>query len=43
MAKKGLEYYVRLPYTVTLKRGAGDGKEYWVARVVELPHCMTHG
>ncbi len=43
MANKDLEYYMRLPYTITLKRSAGDGEEYWVARVVELPHCMTHG
>jgi predicted RNase H-like HicB family nuclease len=41
--EKNLEYYMRLPYTITIKRGTGDGDEYWVARVVELPHCMTHG
>lgn len=43
MANKDLEYYLGLPYTVILKRGTGDGKEYWIARVSELPHCMTHG
>lgn len=43
MAAKNLEYYTRLPYTVTVKRGTGSGKEYWIARVIELPHCMTHG
>ena len=43
MASKNLEYYMKLPYTVTVKRGAGDGEEYWMARVLELPHCMTHG
>ncbi len=43
MAKKSLEHYLKLPYTITLKRGIGEGKEYWVARIVELPHCMTHG
>ncbi len=43
MANKNLEYYLSLPYTITLKRGTGDGEEYWVARVLELPHCMTHG
>jgi len=32
-----------LSYTITLKRGISDGKEYWVVRVVELPHCVTHG
>ena len=43
MANKDLEYYMSLSYTITLKRGTGDGEEYWIARVVELPHCMTHG
>lgn len=43
MANKDLEYYLKLPYTIALKRGIGDGKEYWIARVLELPHCMTHG
>ncbi len=42
MARKELEYYLRLPYTITVKRGAGGGDEYWVARVIELPHCLTH-
>jgi predicted RNase H-like HicB family nuclease len=43
MANKDLGYYLSLPYTVTVKRGTGDGAEYWIARVLELPHCMTHG
>jgi antitoxin HicB len=43
MVKKDLQYYLELPYTITLKRGTGEGQEYWVARVLELPHCMTHG
>ncbi len=43
MANKDLEYYLRLPYTITVKRGTGGGAEYWIARVLELPHCMTHG
>jgi antitoxin HicB len=43
MANKDITYYMRLPYTITLKRGTGSGEEYWVARVLELPHCMTHG
>ena len=43
MANKDLQYYMSLPYTITLKRGTGDGEEYWIARVLELPHCMTHG
>ncbi len=43
MVNKNLEYYLSLPYTVTVKRGEDAGKAYWVARVLELPHCMTHG
>jgi antitoxin HicB len=43
VASKELKHYMSLPYTITLKRGSGDGEEYWVARVVELPHCLTHG
>jgi predicted RNase H-like HicB family nuclease len=43
MSKKDLEYYLHLPYTITLKRGESTEANYWIARVVELPHCMTHG
>jgi len=39
MATKDL----KLPYTITLKPGTGEGEKYWIARVLELPHCMTHG
>lgn len=42
MERKDLEYYLHLPYTITVKRGTGKG-DYWIARVLELPHCMTHG
>jgi antitoxin HicB len=42
MIKRDLDYYLNLPYTITLKPGSGS-ESYWVARVVELPHCMTHG
>jgi antitoxin HicB len=40
---KNLKYYLELPYTITLKRGTAEGEKYWIARVLELPHCMTHG
>jgi antitoxin HicB len=43
MQNKDLKYYIELPYTITLKRGTGEGEKYWIARVLELPHCMTHG
>ncbi len=43
MANKDLKYYMGLPYTITVKPGTGEGEKYFVARVLELPHCMTHG
>ncbi len=43
MVNKDLKYYMNLAYTITLKQGTGEGEKYWVARVLELPHCMTHG
>ncbi len=39
---KNLEYYKKLPYTVIVERHDDQGI-YWVARVVELPHCLIHG
>lgn len=40
---KGLEYYAKLPYTIILEQWDDGHGPYWVARVVELPHCLTHG
>jgi len=40
---KDLDYYMKLPYSISLKRGLGSGEDYWIARILELPHCMTHG
>ncbi len=43
MAKKRLNSYLRLPYTIEFRREEpenGEG-ETWFARVVELPGCMT--
>ncbi len=38
-----LEYYDKLPYTIVVEQW-DDGKgPYWVARVLELPHCLIHG
>ena len=43
MKKKDLNYYLRLPYaTVVEKRNDGQGT-YYVARALELPHCLIHG
>jgi antitoxin HicB len=40
---KDINYYMGLPYSITLKQGIDDTENYWVARVMELPHCMTTG
>ena len=43
MKKKDLNYYLILPYTTVVgKRDDGSGL-YYVARVLELPHCLIHG
>ncbi len=40
---KDLAYYLGLPYRIILEKwDDGDGV-YWVARIAELPHCMTTG
>jgi antitoxin HicB len=36
-----LEYYKTLSYTIILERHDDQGI-YWVARIAELPHCLTH-
>ena len=41
MKNKSLEYYLSLPYTISLKRYDDQGG-YWVARILELPYCVTH-
>ena len=41
--KMNLDYYDNLPYTITLERWDEPDKTYWVARVLELPHCLTDG
>ncbi len=41
--EKDLEYYTKLPYNIIVEMW-DDGKgPYWVARIVELPHCLIHG
>ena len=41
--EKKLEYYAQLPYTVVVEQWDDGNGVYWVARIVELPHCMIHG
>ena len=41
--KMDLDYYDNLPYTITLERWDEPDNTYWIARVIELPHCLTDG
>lgn len=41
--KKDLAYYAALPYTTIIERRDDANKPYWVARILELPHCLIHG
>lgn len=38
-----LEYYCNLPYTIIVERWDDGEGPYWLARVVELSHCIIHG
>jgi antitoxin HicB len=40
---KDLEYFDSLPYNIILETWDDGQGPYYVARVVELPHCMIHG
>ncbi len=41
--EEALKYYEGLHYNIVLEPwDDGDGV-YWVARVLELPHCLIHG
>lgn len=42
MAKRTLEEYLHLPYTIEVTRDEEEDAG-WVARVVELPGCITQG
>jgi len=41
--EKDLEYYAKLPYNTIVERWDDGNGPYWVARIVELPHCLIHG
>ncbi len=41
--KNNLEYYDKLPYNIILETWDDGEGPYYVARVVELPHCIIHG
>ena len=40
---KTIEDYLKLPYTIEIFRDETDDKAGWVARVIELPGCITQG
>lgn len=40
---RNLEYYLGLPYRIILEKWDDGEGSYWVARIAELPHCMTTG
>lgn len=41
--KKGIEYYMHLPYSILLHEVEDEGEKYWIAEVPELPGCKSHG
>ena len=41
--KKGIEYYMQLPYSILLHEVEEEGEKYWIAEVPELPGCKSHG
>ncbi len=41
MSQKSVQEYLQLPYTIEIFRETTLGHEGWVARVVELPGCLT--
>jgi antitoxin HicB len=43
MVQRTPEEYLELPYTIEVFYDDSDGKPGWVARVVELPGCITQG
>lgn len=40
---KTVKDYLKLPYTIEIFRDESDGNAGWVARVIELPGCITQG
>ncbi|PKO12715.1 MAG: toxin-antitoxin system HicB family antitoxin [Chloroflexi bacterium HGW-Chloroflexi-10] len=41
--EKDLKYYLSLPYTIEIFRDNDEENPGWVAKVVELPGCITQG
>lgn len=43
MTDRTVDEYLMLPYTIEVVRDDSDGEVGYVARVVELPGCLTQG
>jgi len=42
--EKNLEYYMKLPYTIVVKRDEdNEGQTVYIARVLEIPHLLGDG
>jgi antitoxin HicB len=41
MSAKTVDDYLKLPYTIEVFRDANEDDPGWVARVAELPGCLT--
>jgi antitoxin HicB len=41
--QRSIDYYMQLAYSVLLHKIEDDGEKYWIAEVVELPGCKSHG
>jgi antitoxin HicB len=43
MVTRQIDDYLALPYTIEVVRETDEDEQGWVARVVELPGCITQG
>ena len=43
MKKKDVNYYLDLPYNITVQKIHEDSGDYYYARVLELDGCQSHG
>ncbi len=41
--QRNIDYYMGLPYSILLHEIDDEGEKYWIAEIVELPGCKTHG
>ena len=40
---KDVKHYLNLSYPVQLTKTSEDGEEYWLAEILDLPGCVSHG